>query len=170
MRLYSGKVATIASEATKALLSAKAIEAEVPHEVEADLAAVMAQYVRAEQEATDEAKDHVARGHAGTGEFPRLRKLYAEKKGIKIGEDTLDYLLDQVVQILMHSSNVDEVFAEDHELRRLVRPAFLKHMAADESLEEEVRGRMKHMKEGTSTWEVEYQRIKDEIRRKRGLG
>lgn len=170
MRLFSGKVSTIANEATKALIAAKAIETEEPREVEADLAAVMNQYVRAEQEANDEAKDLIARGQAGPGELSRLRKLYAERKGIKIGEDTLDYLLDQVVEILMHSNNVDEVFAEDHDLRRIVRPSFLKHMTADESLEEEVRGKLKHMKEGTSTWEIEYQRVKDEIRRKRGLG
>ena len=71
--------------------------------------------------------------------------------------------------MLFHSSNVDEVFAEDHDLRRKMAPIFKKHMAADEDLEREVRGQLKHVKEGTSLWEVEYQRVMADIKRRKGL-
>jgi len=33
-----------------------------------------------------------------------------------------------------------------------------------------VRGKLKHMEEGTRTWEVEYARIMEDIRRRKGLG
>ena len=36
-------------------------------------------------------------------------------------------------------------------------------------LEGEIRGKLKHVQEGTRTWEVEYQRIKGEMARRKGL-
>ncbi|HEX9296898.1 MAG TPA: DUF507 family protein [Polyangiaceae bacterium] len=170
MRLYSGKVATIASEIVKALLDASDIETEKPREVHADIEAVLNQYLKTDKEAGDKAKDAMqARGIANS-EFGRMKKLAAEQMGIKIGDDTIDYLLDQILEILMHSANVDEIFSEDVELRRKMAPILKRHMAVDEELEREVRGKLKHVEEGTRTWEVEYARIMEDIRRRKGLG
>jgi hypothetical protein len=44
-----------------------------------------------------------------------------------------------------------------------------KHMQVDEELDEEVRRRIKNLEEGTSTWEVEYGKVLDQIKRNRGL-
>jgi hypothetical protein len=105
-----------------------------------------------------------------TGDFARMKKLSAEQMGIKIGDETVDYLLDQILEILMHSANVDEIFSEDIVLRRKMAPLLKRHMAVDEEVDREVRDKLKHMQEGTSTWEVEYSRIKEDIRRRKGLG
>ncbi|MCU0658440.1 MAG: DUF507 family protein [Polyangiaceae bacterium] len=169
MRLYSGKVGVIASDSVKALLAGGRIETDTPKEVEQDVAAVLSNYVRTEQEVNDQAREWQQRRSLPPTELPRLRKVAAEQKGIKLGEDTLDFLLDQVVEMLLHSANVEEVFGEDHELRRVMAPIFKKHMAADEELEREVRGQLKHVKEGTSAWEIEYQRMREDIRRRKGL-
>lgn len=169
MRLYSGKVGPIAAESTRALTSANLIETEAPKEVELDIASVLNGYVKSEQEASELAREWQQRQGLGPSELSRLKRTAAEKKGIKTGEDTLDFLLDQVVEMLLHSSNVDEVYGQDHELRRAMAPIFKKHMAAEEDLERDVRGQLKHVREGTATWEIEYQRIKDEMRRRKGL-
>ena len=169
MRLYSGKIPTIATEVVQALRAGGGIDTEAPKEVERDVVAVLDSYIRAEQDAVNSAKDHIASRGLPTSEFARLKKLYAEQRGIKVGEDTLDYVLDQVVEMLFHSTNVDEVFSEDHELRRMMAPIFKKHMAADEEAEREVRGKLKHVKEGTALWEVEYQRMMADIKRRKGL-
>ncbi|MCC6647660.1 MAG: DUF507 family protein [Polyangiaceae bacterium] len=170
MRLFSGKVTPIAQEAVRALLAAKAIETEAPREVEADVASVLQSYLRTEQEAADAAKDHLARTGKGQTEFTRLKRLYAEQKGIKVGDELLDHLLDQVVELLLQTGSVDEVFAEDHELRRLMAPSFKKHMVIEDDLDREARGRLKHVTEGTSAWEIEYQKVMADMRRKKGLG
>lgn len=169
MRLYSGKVGAIATESVKALQAAGQIETESAKEVEADVAAVLNGYVKSEQEASEMAREWQQRQGLGVGELGRLKRTAAEKKGIKTGEDTLDFLLDQVVEMLMHSANVDEVYGQDHELRRTMTPIFKKHMAADDELDREVRNQLKHVREGTSTWEVEYQRMREDIRRRKGL-
>ena len=81
----------------------------------------------------------------------------------------LDYLLDQVVEIFHHSSNVDEIFCEDVELRRKMAPVFKKNMAVDEALDAEVRGQLKNLREGTVAWDVEYAKVLDQVKRRRGL-
>jgi hypothetical protein len=153
----------------KALLDAKDIETQAPAEVKADVVAVLEQYIKDEQAATERAKDLVASRGLPQTEYPRIRKLVAEESGIKIGDDAIDYLLDQLVEMLMHSSNVDEVFAEDYELRRKMRDPLRKQIVEEQAFEQEVRGRLKHVQEGTGIWEIEYRRMMEDIRRRKGL-
>ncbi len=169
MRLYSGKVPAIATEVVRALVAAKDIEAESPKEVESDIAAVLNQYLADEREVNDRAKDLIERTGKPPADYQRLRALAAEEKGIKLGDEALDYLLDQVVEMLMHSNNVDEVYAADVELRRKMAPVFKKHMAVDSTVDAEVRAQLRHLKEGTRDWEVEYSRILEQVRRRKGL-
>ncbi|HEX3594366.1 MAG TPA: DUF507 family protein [Polyangiaceae bacterium] len=169
MRLYSGKVSTIASEVVRALLASKDIEAEQPKEVEADIVAVLNQYLSDERDVNDRAKDIIERTGKPNSEYSRVRALAAEEKGIKVGDETLDYLLDQVVEMLMHSANVEEVFVEDVELRRKMAAIFKRHMAVDSSLDADVRAQLKHVKEGTREWEVEHARILEQMKRRKGL-
>jgi hypothetical protein len=169
MRLYSGKVSAIATEAVRALLASKDIEAESPKEVEADVAAVLNQYLADEREVNDRAKDILERTGKPQSEYPRVRALAADEKGIKIGDEALDYMLDQVVEMLMHSTNVDEVYVEDVELRRRMAPVFKKHMAVDSALDAEVRAQLRHVREGSRDWEVEYARVLEQVKCKRGL-
>jgi hypothetical protein len=169
MRLYSGKVGPIASEIVRTLTEAGDIESERLHEVQLDVESVLNSYLKTEKEASDKAKDLMQSRGLGTTEFARMKKLAAEQKGIKVGDETVDYLLDQILEILMHSANVDEIFSEDVELRRKMAPILKRHMAVEEELEKEVRGKLKHVEEGTRTWEVEYARIMEDIRRRKGV-
>jgi hypothetical protein len=169
MRLYSGKVSAIATEVVRALLASNDIEAERPKEVEADIAAVLNQYLSDEREVNERAKDVLERTGKGQADFQRVRALVAEEKGIKVGDDSLDYLLDQVVEMLMHSGNVEEVYVEDVDLRRKMAPVFKRHMAADSALDGDVRAQLKHVKEGTREWEIEYARVLEQVKRRKGL-
>ncbi|MGH7434797.1 MAG: DUF507 family protein [Polyangiaceae bacterium] len=169
MRLYSGKVPNIATEVVRTLLASKDIEGEVPREIELDVASVLNQYLATEKEVNDRAKDILERTGKAQSEYQRVRALVADEKGIKVGDDALDYLLDQVVEMLMHSNNVDEVYVEDVVLRRKMAPIFKKHMAVDASLDTEVRAQLRHVKEGTREWEVEYARVLENVRRRKGL-
>ena len=169
MRLFAGKIPAIATEVVRTLVAAKDIEAERPKEVEADVAAVLNQYLADEREVNERAKDVLERTGKPQTDYQRVRALVAEEKGIKVGDEMLDYLLDQVVEMLMHSGNVDEVFVEDVDLRRRMAPAFKKHMAADDSLDAEVRAQLRHLREGTRDWEIEYARVLEQVKRRKGL-
>jgi uncharacterized protein len=169
MRLYSGKIPAIASEVVRVLLASGDIEAESPKNVEADVAAVLTQYVNDEREVNERAKNVLERTGKANSEYSRVRQLVAEEKGIRVGDEMLDYLLDQVVEMLMHSNNVDEVFVEDVELRRKMAPILKKHMAVDSAIDADVRAQLRHVREGTREWEVEYGRVLEQVKRKRGL-
>ena len=173
LKLYGPKIPAIAQEVVRALLSGKHIELEEPaaqKEVIADVESVLKGYLDTERSVDDKTRDLLERTNRGPNEFPRVREQLAQQAGIKTGDETLDYLLDQVVSILMHSSHVDEVFAEDLVLRKTMAPIFKKHMSADNELDAEVRGQIRHVKEGTSQWDIEYTRALELAKRKRGLG
>jgi hypothetical protein len=173
MRLYSAKVPSIAQEVVRALLSSKDIDLEdagAQKEVIADVESVLRGYLETERVVDDKTRDLLARTGRGQNEFGKVREQIAEHQGIKVGDETLDYLLDQVVAMLMHSSHVEEVYAEDIMLRRRMTPIFKKHMQADSDVDTEVRAQLKHLKEGTPAWDIEYSRALDAVKRRRGLG
>ncbi len=169
MRLFSSHVTAIATECVRALIASKDIEAESPKEVEADVESVLKNYLAMEREVNERAKELLERTNRGTSDYSRVREQIAETKGIKVGDEALDYLLDQVVEIFNHSHNVDEIFVEDVVLRRKMAPIFKKHMAADAGLDAEVRMQLRHVEEGTTKWEIEYARVLEATKRKKGL-
>ena len=169
MKLHSARVPQMAAEMLDGILKAKDIETDAPAEVHADIEAVLNQYIRDEIAVTEKAKDLVAQRSLPQTEFSRIKKLVADERKIKLGDDGVDYLLDQLVEMLMHSSNVEEVFAEDYELRRKMREPLRKQIAEEQSLVDEVRGQLKHVQEGTGLWEVEYRRMMEDVRRRKGL-
>ena len=115
MRLHSAKVPQIAAEMVGALLSGGDVESESPKEVGLDIASVLNQYIRDEQEVSEQAKDMLAARGLPQTEYNRIRKLVAEERKIKLGEDAIDYLLDQLVEMLMHSGQ------RGRDLRRRLR-------------------------------------------------
>jgi hypothetical protein len=169
MWLHRAKIPQVAGEMVRALTDGGDIECASPREVQSDLESVLSQYLTDDQEISDRARDLVATRGLPVSELGRMKKLVAEQKHVKIGEDAIDYLLDQLIEILMHSNNVDEVFAQDHVLRLRMREPLRKQFAAEDQIEQEVRGRLKHVQEGTQLWEVEYRRMMDEIKRRKGV-
>lgn len=169
MRLFSAKVPGIASEMVELLTTDGAIECEDRSEVVRDVEAVLQQYVRDEQEVSDKARDLLAARGLPHTDLGKMRRLVADQRKLKIGDDAIDYLLDQLVEMLMHSTNVAEVFVEDWELRKRMRDPLRKQATEEESLQEEVRGRLKHVEEGSALWEIEYRRMMEDIKRRKGL-
>ncbi len=169
MRLFSSRISPIASEVVRVLTADQDIEAESPREVVADVESVLKTYLSDEREVNDRTKELLERTGRAMTEFNRVRSQIADQKGIKVGDEMLDYLLDQVVQIFHHSNHVDEIFAEDVELRRKMAKVFKRHMAEDDELDAEVRAQLRHMTEGSRTWDVEYARVLEQVKRKRGL-
>ncbi len=169
MRLYSARIPKLAAEMVSALLQDGDIEAEAPKEVEMDVVAVLNQYMRDEQAVTDRAKELVAQRGLPQSEFGRLKKLVADERKIKIGDDAIDYVLDQLLEMLMHSANVGEVFVEDYVLRRKMREPLRRLAGEEDELQAEVRAQLRHVQEGSAVWEVEYRRMMEEIKRRKGL-
>jgi hypothetical protein len=169
MRLHSAKVPQIAAEMVKSLVSGGDIETEASKEVELDVQAVLNQYVRDEHEISEQAKSLLAARGLPQTDYARIRKLVADERKVKLGDDAIDYLLDQLIEMLMHSANVDEIFAEDYQMRKKLREPLRRQLTEEDELQTEVRNQLKHVKEGSQVWEVEYRRMMEEIKRRKGL-
>jgi len=167
MWLTRAKLPALSTAIVKALVDQELVETESPQGVQADLLAVLEQYVRDEHDISTKARDLAAARNLGPTEATRIRKELARQQGVGIGDDAIDYLLAQFVEMLMHSGSVEEIFAQDHELKLAMRTPLRKEQAAAEQLEEVVRGRLKHVEEGSSQWEIEYRRMREEVTRRR---
>jgi hypothetical protein len=169
MRLFRGKIAVISAEVARTLSEEGDIDTDNLPEVEQDVEAVLKEYLRTDQEIVEKAKDLLEIRKLPYSQFSRIKKTIADTRGFGIGEDSLDYIIQQIIGSFMHSIHVQEVYTEDHDLRRKIRPILRKHMSVDEEVEQEVRDKIKNLQEGSSSWEVEYQRVKEQILRKRRL-
>lgn len=169
MRLYSGKIPTIADECVQALIARNMIEAEQPDEVKLDLEAVMKEYSRLERDVVNEAKNRMERHKLGYGHLGKMKSQVAKERGAPAQDEVISYLLDQMQNMLFHSNNVDEVFADDLDIRKVLKPILEKNMDVESELDREVRSKIKNLEEGTATFEIEYQRMMEQMKRKKGL-
>jgi hypothetical protein len=169
MKLYTGKIPTIAQEIIQTLVQANDIEVNDAHEAQLDVEAVLKEYVRMDRECTDKAKDLLEQRKLPYGQFGKLKRALAEERGFALGEEAPSWITNQVLETFMQSTHVDEVYADDVALRKKLKDILKKHMAVDEELDQEVRRRIKNLEEGTQTWELEYAKVMEQIKRKHGL-
>ncbi len=169
MRLYSGKVETIAAEIINRLSADGDIEVADVNEAGLDAAAVLKEYIRVDKEITERAKDILEIRGLPYAHLGRTKRQLADQKEFGLGEDGLTWIANQMLEAFMQSKHIDEVFAEDVVLRRKVKEIAKKHMMVDETIDQEVRDRIKNLQEGTSAWEVEYAKVLEQIKTKHGV-
>jgi len=169
MRLYSGKVPTVAEELVRTLTADHDIEVASVDEVRLDMEAVLKEYLRLEREIIEEAKNRMEARGMSYGTLGRVRSQVAKERGAPPQEDVLPYLMDQILNMLFHSANVEEIFADDVALRTKITPVLRRHMEVEGELDQEVRSKIKNLQEGTASFEIEYARVMEQIKRNRGL-
>lgn len=170
MRLYSGQFNLIAAEIIKNLIKADLIEIEpdVVQEAELDVVGVLREYNRMDRELGRRARDEA--GTEGSGQEQRIKRRMAREKGFKLGDDGIEYIVLQIIETFEHSAHVDEIYGTDRELRREISLVVKKYTQdRSEELDREVRGKIKNLQEGSSAFDVEYERVLAEIRRRKGL-
>lgn len=170
MRLYSGKIPTIAGEIVKVLVESGDIAVSDRGEAEMDAQAVLKEYLRLDREITERAKDVLQKRGLPYEQFGKVKRTLAHEKGMGLGEEGLEWMTNQMIESFMQSPHVEEIFAEDGVLRKRMADVLKKHMLVDEELDEEVRRKIKNLEEGTATWEIEYTKVLDQMKRNRGLG
>jgi len=171
MRLYVKVIPAISRDIISRLMAEGDIEVEAMRIVEAeqDLIAIMKQYLADEESVLRATKDTIERRGLDPSSFDRVKREMADVRGHKTGDDGVDYVINQMLEFLLISRNVDEVFSPDHTMRRKVHDTFKKYLLVDDSIDHEVRARLKHLEEGTAVFEIEYRKQVDQIKRLKGL-
>jgi hypothetical protein len=171
MRLYPKLVPIIAREIIQRLMQENDVEVEPIRvaDAEMDMAAIMREYLANEERVNQATREALERRGYDFSKFNQVKREMADVRGFKLGEDGVEFLINQMLEFLLISRNIEEVYSDDNAMRPKILSVMKKHLDIDEEIDREARGRLKHLQEGTSAFEIEYQKVLDQIRRARGL-
>ncbi len=171
MKLYPKVIPSIARDVVATLMQDGDVEVETLRiaDAEMDMAAILKEYLAAEERVNAATREALERRGYDHSKFNQVKREMADVRGFRMGDEGIDYIINQMIEFLLISRNVEEVYAEDHELRRKIYQVFKKFLDVDDEIDREARTRLKHLAEGTQAWEVEYQKTVEIIRRNKGL-
>lgn len=169
MRLYASKIPHITEAVTRALVDAGDIEINDRDEFKRDIESILREYLRKDRQITETAKDILEARGLPYSDLYRTKRTLAEREDFAIGDESIHWIANQLIELFMRSAFVEEIYADDGKLRRSLKQVLRRNMQADEDLDREVRRHLKHLSEGTSSFEVEYQKQLEAIKRKHGL-
>ncbi len=171
MRLYPKVIPIIAREVVQKLMQESDIEVEALRiaDAEMDLAAIMREYLSNEERVNQATREALERRGYDHSKFNQVKREMADVRGFKMGDEGIEYVINQMIEFLLISRNVEEVYSADNVIRGKVFQIMKKHLDVDDEIDKEARGRLKHLQEGTTAFEVEYGKMIEQIRRARGL-
>ena len=171
MRLYPKVIPIISREAVQKLMQDGDIEVEPMRvaDAEMDLSAIMREYLANEERVNQATREALERRGYDYSKFNQVKREMADVRGFKMGDEGVEYVINQMIEFLLISRNVEEVFAADNVLRQKIFSVMKKHLDVDDEIDKEARSRLKHLQEGTSAFDIEYNKTVEQIRRARGL-
>lgn len=169
MKLYFGKIPMIAEELVRALTADDDIEVASEEEVRLDFESILKEFVRRERQVVDEAKTRMERGGISYSLLGKTISHVSKEMGFPPQDEHLPYLVDQLMTMLFHSANVEEVYGDDIALRKKITNVLRKHTSVESELDKEVRSKIKNLEEGTGAFEVEYEKVMAQLRKRKGL-
>ena len=169
MRLYASKISHITDAVSKALVDPGHIETNDREEFKRDVESILREYLRKDRELTETAKDILEQRGLPYSDLFRTKRQLAEREDFAIGDESINWIATQLIELFMRSQYVEEIFAEDGMLRRSLKETLRRHMQADDDLDREVRRHLKHLSDGTQSFEIEYQKQLEAVKAKYGL-
>ncbi len=172
MRLYRKIIPKMSKEIVARLRGEGDVEVEDSklEEAELDVAAILVEYCNAEDRLNQETKDTLTRRGLSAERFAQVKRTLSEARKHKTGDEGAEYVINQMLEALMHSRNVEEVFAEDHEMRKKIGETMRKYLGIDEGIDRDARSRLKNLREGSAEWDIEYEKIVGQLKRAKGIG
>lgn len=171
MKLYRAKIPVIAKGVIERLVADGDVEIrpEAREEAEKDLAAIMDEYLRRDNELRDQIRDFMSSQNIPYSDFGRTRKRLADEMGHPLGDDVERFLCRQFIENMMISPSIDEVFGEDRDIYRKVMDVLKANDVNEEEIRTEALGRMKNVQEGTVDFELQLQEQMKQVKKRRGL-
>ena len=161
----------MADEIARALIAEKAVEVDTEElgEFHLDIESVLRSYVETERRIHEEAQDLITHRGLDFSSLNRLKHEVAKKNNFAIGDEAIDWITDQLIEMLYHTTHVDEIWADNNDIRRITRPILVKNTSLDEELDVEVRKKIKNLNEGSVAWDIKYQQVLEDVKRRKGL-
>ena len=138
-------------------------------DAEMDMSAIMREYLANEERVNQATREALERRGYDFSKFNQVKREMADVRGFKMGDEGIEYVINQMIEFLLISRNVEEVYSADNVLRQKIYAVMKKHLDVDDEIDKEARSRLKHLQEGTSAFDIEYNKTVEQIRRARGL-
>lgn len=171
MKLYRAKIPVIAKAVLERLVAEEDVEIQPDkrEEAERDLAAIMDEYLRRDNELRDRIRDRMSDEHIPFSDFGRTKKRLAEEMGHPLGDDVERFLCRQFIENMLISPNIDEVYGEDRLIYKKVMDVLKANDVDEEEIRTEALSRMKNVQEGTVDFELQLQEQIKQVKKRRGL-
>ena len=171
MRLYPKVIPIISREGIQRLMQDGDIEVEAMRvaDAEMDMSAIMREYLANEERVNQATREALERRGYDYSKFNQVKREMADVRGFKMGDEGIEYVINQMIEFLLISRNVEEVYSPDNVLRAKIFEVMKRHLDVDDEIDKEARSRLKHLQEGTSAFDIEYNKTVEQIRRARGL-
>ena len=172
MKLYRQKIEPIADDIVRVLTETGDIDISGENRpvVLEEVRVLLDAYVVTEYEVAQDAKDIIQQERGlRYDQFGKIRRILATDRDLETGTEGIEWLVERLIENLLSDERVDEVYADDPTLRRAIFDIFRKHLEIEAQLDEEVRGRIRNLRETDPAYPIEYERVMREVRRKHGL-
>src|SRR5689334_24909863 len=122
MRLYPQVIPIISREAVQQLIQDGDIEVEPMRvaDAEMDLSAIMREYLANEERVNQATREALERRGYDYSKFNQVKREMADVRGFKMGEEGMEYVINQMIEFLLISRNVEEAFPADNVIRSKV--------------------------------------------------
>src|SRR5207253_1952159 len=109
----------ISREAIQRLMQDGDIEVEPMRvsDAEMDMSAIMREYPANEERVNQATREALERRGYDFSKFNQVKREMADVRGFKMGDEGIEYAINQMIEFLLISRNVEEVFAADNVLR-----------------------------------------------------
>lgn len=134
-----------------------------------DVSKVFRDYLEEEEEINREAMMYIQNNNLASKDFATIKAKLAEERGFDYGDDAIEMLLADVVDALLKSENIEEVYEDNNTLIKKMYEVVKKYLDVDEELDREAREQLKNLEEGSLEWDIAYRKVIHELRKKKNL-
>src|SRR5436853_3231723 len=147
MKLYPKIIPSIARDTVATLMADGDVEVETVRvaDAEMDMAAILKEYLASEERVNQATREALERRGYDHSKFNQVKREMAEVRGFKTGDEGIEYIINQMIEFLLISRNVEEVYADDNVLRKKIFEIMKRHLDVDDEIDREARARLKHL-------------------------
>jgi hypothetical protein len=95
-----------------------------------------------------------------------VKHSLARKERFGLNDEAPGFIIGQLTEALLHSSNVEEIYAEDSEIMAALLPEIRGIMANQKNLQQEVAHKIKRFERESATWEDVYFQVNQRLNEK----
>lgn len=135
-------------------------------ELRKDISGVLYNYLNTDQRLHNQAREQVERSGEDHSEIYNRKRALAKREDFGLGDDAPTFIITQLIEALLHSSSVEDIYASDVELRAVLLPELREAMSNQRNVSHEMAQRVRQITQIGNQWEDLYTLVKGRLSEK----